>query len=189
MRSDIALIAVIASACVSAPLFASDDGLPTPISQYPAFYCYLEDAEGALSGYVAISFTVTREGNVRDPVVIRSEACVREAIPRIEAIATESLVEQFRYKPPVVDGESVEVPDVKTRILFYYDPRPRGGTKEERSWNRWEFLEFVKQYAEENPEQLPPGEASGFKMFVDDQLGCEPVKRQWPRSIWPPIGR
>jgi protein TonB len=64
-----------------------------------------------LEGHVDLSFTVTTAGTVRDPVVIFSTSSMFER-------AATSAVMKFKYKPRVVDGVPVDVPNVKTRITF-----------------------------------------------------------------------
>ncbi len=64
-----------------------------------------------LEGYVDMSFTVTTTGTVKDPVVMFSTSSLFER-------AAIRAVLKFKYKPRVVDGVPVEVPNVKTRITF-----------------------------------------------------------------------
>jgi protein TonB len=64
-----------------------------------------------LGGYVDLSFTVTTTGTVRDPVVLFSTSSLFER-------AAVRAVLKFKYKPRVVDGVPVDVPNVKTRISF-----------------------------------------------------------------------
>ena len=64
-----------------------------------------------LEGYVDMAFTVTTTGTVRDPVVIFSTSSLFER-------AALRAVLKFKYKPRVVDGVPVDVPNVKTRITF-----------------------------------------------------------------------
>lgn len=64
-----------------------------------------------LEGYVDMSFTVTTTGTVKDPVVVFSTSSLFER-------AAIRAVLKFKYKPRVVDGVPVEVPNVKTRITF-----------------------------------------------------------------------
>ena len=64
-----------------------------------------------LEGYVDLSFTVTTTGTVRDPVVLFSTSSLFER-------AAIRAVLKFKYKPRVVDGVPVDVPNVKTRISF-----------------------------------------------------------------------
>jgi len=64
-----------------------------------------------LEGYVDMGFTVTTTGTVRDPVVLFSTSSLFER-------AAIRAVLKFKYKPRVVDGIPVDVPNVKTRITF-----------------------------------------------------------------------
>ena len=64
-----------------------------------------------LEGYVDMAFTVTTTGTVKDPVVLFSTSSL------FERAATRAVL-KFKYKPRVVDGVPVEVPNVKTRITF-----------------------------------------------------------------------
>jgi periplasmic protein TonB len=64
-----------------------------------------------LEGYVDMAFTVTTTGTVKDPAVIYSTSSLFER-------AAMRAVLKFKYKPRVVDGVPVEVPNVKTRITF-----------------------------------------------------------------------
>lgn len=64
-----------------------------------------------LEGYVDLSFTVTTTGTVRDPLIIFSTSSL------FERAATRAVL-KFKYKPRVVDGIPVDVPNVKTRITF-----------------------------------------------------------------------
>ena len=64
-----------------------------------------------LEGHVDLSFTVTAAGTVRDPTVLFSTSSL------FERAATRAVL-KFKYKPRVVDGIPVDVPNVKTRITF-----------------------------------------------------------------------
>ena len=64
-----------------------------------------------LEGYVDMAFTVTTTGTVKDPVVVFSTSSLFER-------AAIRAVLKFKYKPRVVDGVPVDVPNVKTRITF-----------------------------------------------------------------------
>ena len=64
-----------------------------------------------VEGYVDMGFTVTTTGTVRDPVVLFSTSSL------FDRAATRAVL-KFKYKPRVVDGIPVDVPDVKTRITF-----------------------------------------------------------------------
>ena len=64
-----------------------------------------------LEGYVDLVFTVTTAGTVRDPIVEYSTSSLFDR-------AAIRAVLKFKYKPRVVDGQPVDVPNVKTRIRF-----------------------------------------------------------------------
>ncbi|MEQ8208171.1 MAG: energy transducer TonB [Woeseia sp.] len=64
-----------------------------------------------IEGFVDLAFTVTAAGTVIDPVVIQSTSSLFDR-------AAMRAVLKFKYKPRVVDGEPVAVPNVKTRITF-----------------------------------------------------------------------
>jgi protein TonB len=54
---------------------------------------------------------VTETGTVTDPVILFSTSSLFDR-------AAERAVLKFKYKPRVVDGVAVSVPNVKTRISF-----------------------------------------------------------------------
>ena len=64
-----------------------------------------------IEGYVDMGFTVTTTGTVKDPVVLFSTSSL------FDRAATRAVL-KFKYKPRVVDGVPVDVPNVKTRITF-----------------------------------------------------------------------
>lgn len=63
-------------------------------------------------GYVILEYTVTKQGTVKDPIVI-------EAKPpgTFDKAAIKSAL-RYKYKPRVVDGEPIEVQGVRTKITF-----------------------------------------------------------------------
>lgn len=65
-----------------------------------------------IEGYVILEFTVTRTGAVKDPVIVESEP------PNVFDDAAIRAALKFKYKPKVVNGESVDVADVQNRITF-----------------------------------------------------------------------
>ncbi len=78
-------------------------------------------------GWVTLEFTVTREGTVKDPVVIENCAwvkppqaagqCANNPNSVFDSAATKA-VQKFRYKPRVVDGVAVETAGVQNTITF-----------------------------------------------------------------------
>ena len=65
-----------------------------------------------IQGYVIVEYTVTKQGTVKDPVIIEEEPA---AIFNDAAIKS---VLRYKYKPRVVKGEPIEVPGVRTKITF-----------------------------------------------------------------------
>jgi len=65
-----------------------------------------------LEGYVIVEYTVTKQGTVKDPVVIEAEP---QDIFNDAAIKS---VLRYKYKPRVIDGNPVEVSGVRTKINF-----------------------------------------------------------------------
>ena len=86
------------------------DGEYMPIVQVAPQYPRRAQQRG-LEGWVTLEFVVTRQGTVRDPVVIESSSSI------FERAALEA-VQRFRYRPRVIDGEPVDVPGVQFRITF-----------------------------------------------------------------------
>lgn len=86
------------------------DGEYMPIVQVAPQYPRRAMARG-LEGYVLLEFTVTREGTVRDPRVVDSSSGLFDR-------AALDAVSRFRYRPRVIDGEPVEVPGVRFRMIF-----------------------------------------------------------------------
>jgi protein TonB len=90
--------------------FALADGdvlaLTRVAPQYPA-----AAIRQGLEGFVVVELTVLRTGAVADVVVVESTHSVFERAA-IEAAG------KFRYKPRVVDGETVAVTGVRTKLTF-----------------------------------------------------------------------
>lgn len=68
--------------------------------------------ERGIEGYVVLEYTVTKQGTVRDPVVVEAQpanifnkAAIKSAL-------------RYKYKPRVENGEPVEVPNVRTKVTF-----------------------------------------------------------------------
>lgn len=64
-----------------------------------------------LEGYVIVEFTVSRQGTVKDVIVIESTSSL------FDRAAVEA-AQKFKYKPRVVNGEPIEVPGVRNQITF-----------------------------------------------------------------------
>lgn len=90
---------------------SASDGDYLPIVKVQPIYPRRALSRG-IEGYVILEFTVTRTGAVKDPVIVESvppnvfdDAAIRAAL-------------KFKYKPKVVNGESVDVAGVQNRITF-----------------------------------------------------------------------
>ncbi|WP_100656133.1 energy transducer TonB [Alteromonas flava] len=92
----------------------SGDGEYLPIVKVAAVYPRRALQRG-IEGFVIVEFTVTKQGSVRDPVVV-------EANPQgiFEQAALDAAL-KFKYKPRVVNGEPTEVSGVQNRITFKID--------------------------------------------------------------------
>jgi TonB family protein len=69
--------------------------LASPAADYPA-----DALREGISGFVAVEFTVDKNGKVQDPKVVRS-------VPKLDRAALNA-VRKWRYAPLVVDGARVE---------------------------------------------------------------------------------
>lgn len=89
----------------------ASDGEYLPIVKVQATYPRRALQRG-IEGYVVVEFTVTKQGTVRDPVVV-------EAQPQgiFEQSALDAVL-KFKYKPRVIDGNPVEVEGVRNRMTF-----------------------------------------------------------------------
>lgn len=92
----------------------TSDGEYLPIVKVQAAYPRRALQRG-IEGYVVVEFTVTKQGTVRDPRVVEAEP---EQI--FDQAALDAVV-KFKYKPRVVNGETVEVEGVQNRLTFEID--------------------------------------------------------------------
>lgn len=92
----------------------SGDGEYLPIVKVAPVYPRRALQRG-IEGYVIVEFTVTKQGSVRDPLVVESNP---EGM--FERAAMEAAL-KFKYKPRVVNGEPAEVAGVQNRITFEID--------------------------------------------------------------------
>ncbi|MBU2977641.1 energy transducer TonB [Alteromonas sp. C1M14] len=92
----------------------SGDGEYLPIVKVAPVYPRRALQRG-IEGFVIVEFTVTKQGTVRDPLVV-------EATPEgiFEQAAMDAAL-KFKYKPRVVNGEATEVSGVQNRITFQID--------------------------------------------------------------------
>lgn len=89
----------------------SSDGEFLPIvkvaPQYPR-----RAASRGIEGYCTVEYTVTKNGSVKDPVVVDAQP---------EGIFDRASIQaalKFKYKPRVIDGEPVDVPGVRNKFTY-----------------------------------------------------------------------
>lgn len=92
----------------------SGDGEYLPIVKVAPIYPRRALSRG-IEGYVIVEFTVSKQGSVKDPLVIKSEPAELFDQAAIDAAL------KFKYKPRVVNGEAAEVAGVQNRITFQID--------------------------------------------------------------------
>jgi len=83
-----------------------------PIVKVAPIYPQRALAHG-IEGYCVVQYTVTRQGTIRDPLVIE-EQCTNSMFhrPSLQAAL------KFKYKPRVIDGQAVEVPGVQNKFTY-----------------------------------------------------------------------
>lgn len=89
----------------------SSDGEFLPIVKVAPQYPRSALSRG-IEGYCTVEYTVTKNGSVRDPVVV-------DASP--EGIFDRASIQaalKFKYKPRVIDGEPVDVPGVRNKFTY-----------------------------------------------------------------------
>ena len=89
----------------------SGDGEYLPIVKVAPIYPRRALSRG-IEGYVIVEFTVTKQGTVRNPVVIEAKP---EGIFNQSAMAA---AKKFKYKPRVIDGQATEVAGVQNKNHF-----------------------------------------------------------------------
>ncbi len=66
-----------------------------------------------IEGYCVVQYTVTRQGTIRDPVIVES-MCTSSLFQR----ASLQAALKFKYKPRVIDGQAVEVRGVQNKFTY-----------------------------------------------------------------------
>ena len=116
------IIALLFSNLAAADVENREGRLLTPGPPiYPA-YCLKK----SLQGEVEFVFTVNTEGEVRDPSVLNVIVFRRnkgrpsndKKAERAFVAAAKKALSNYRYQPPIVDGQLVEMRDVKSTISF-----------------------------------------------------------------------
>ena len=94
---------------------AMNDGDYLPIVKIAPVYPPKAQRLG-MEGNCVVRYTVTGQGTVRDVQVVE-EMCDHPVFHKVSIDAAL----KFRYKPRVIDGEAVEVPNVMNRFIFEMD--------------------------------------------------------------------
>lgn len=90
---------------------ASGDGEYLPIVKVAPIYPRRALSRG-IEGYVIVEFIVTKQGSVKNPIII-------EAKPKgVFDQAAKEAAKKFKYKPRVIDGVATEVAGVQNKITF-----------------------------------------------------------------------
>ncbi len=95
------------------------DGDFMPIYAAPPMYPSRAMSRGT-EGWVVVSFTVTPQGTVQDPVVVDADP------PNIFNKSAVRAVKKFKYRPRVVDGVAQAVPGVSYKFTFKLDQSKKG---------------------------------------------------------------
>ena len=103
LSTDLALDAGLAGGGGDGQLMA----VMTPRPQYPR-----RAQQRGIEGYVTVQFTVTTLGTVKDPIVLDSEP------PGVFDKAAIDSVLKTKYRPQMVDGVAVEVPNQRRVVRF-----------------------------------------------------------------------
>ena len=89
----------------------SNDGEYLPIVKVQPIYPNRALTRG-IEGHVIVEFTVTKQGTIKDIVVVKSQP------PGIFDRSAIQAAAKFKYKPRVIDGIAIEVPGVQNKITF-----------------------------------------------------------------------
>lgn len=89
----------------------SGDGEYLPIVKVAPVYPRRALSRG-IEGYVIVEFTVSKQGSVKDPFVVKAEPA-----DLFEQAAIDATL-KFKYKPRVINGEATDVSGVQNRITF-----------------------------------------------------------------------
>lgn len=92
------------------------DGEYLPIVKVAPAYPIKAAVEG-IEGECTVEYTVTTSGATKDIKMVPG------LCPRVFASASIAAAKKFKYKPRVINGEAIEVPNVKNRFEFEFEKR------------------------------------------------------------------
>jgi protein TonB len=99
---------------VPTPHSSLPDGGPMAIVKVTPQYPHRASEKG-IEGYVVVQFTISKAGEVLNPTVLEAEPSNIFNRSALRAVT------KFKYKPKIVNGESVAVPNVLHRIVYQLD--------------------------------------------------------------------
>ena len=92
------------------PGLNASDGEYLPFVKVQPAYPRRAQARG-VQGFCTVAYTVTKQGTTKD---IRIVDCSSKLFERSSIQAAQ----KFKYKPRIIDGEAIEVPNVKNRFNY-----------------------------------------------------------------------
>ncbi len=95
---------------MTGPGLSASDGEYLPFVKVQPPYPRRAQSRG-IEGYCIVAYTVTKAGTTKDAVVVDCSSRLFERSSIQAAL-------KFKYKPRVIDGEAVEVPNVKNKFNF-----------------------------------------------------------------------
>lgn len=98
---------------MTGPGLSASDGEFLPMVKVQPQYPRRAEARG-IEGTCTVSFTVTKTGTTKDPVIV-------DCSSRLFERASIQAVLKYKYKPRIIDGEAVEVPNIKDRFTFTFE--------------------------------------------------------------------
>lgn len=93
---------------------AASDGEYLPIVKVAPIYPRRAQSRG-VTGHCTVKYTVTKTGQTRDIEPVDCDP------PGYFERASQKAAAKFKYKPRVVDGEPIEVPNIHNRFTFELD--------------------------------------------------------------------
>lgn len=93
---------------------SASDGEYLPIVKVAPIYPRRAQSRG-VTGYCTVKYTVTKTGQTRDIVAVDCSP------PGYFEKASEKAAAKFKYKPRVVDGEPIEVPNIHNKFTYELD--------------------------------------------------------------------
>lgn len=136
-----------------------------PVRRYAPEYPRDELNRGR-AGWVKLSFVVTEEGRVIDPIVEDSSGS-----PRFEEAALK-VVRKWRYEPATLEGQPIQQCQTETLIRFELEPKAIGAGKKYRTAHR-----RISRLIEKG--EIDEAEALIAETEEEDGLNAYEIARLW----------